>query len=634
MLEFIRQRAQGLVVGVIIGLICITFALWGVQEYLGAGGDPVIARVAGEEIPASEFYRYYSQLERSARAMGDPLDPAQFERVEFRRAQLEAFARSKLIEQIARREGFRIPDEAVVENLTQTPIFQADGQFSLEAYQRALDVLGFTSTEYEARLRVALALPQFRFGVGGSAVTTLDEARRLAAVRAETRDIGFGILRRAAFEDGLGIPDTDIERYFETNAERFREPERIDVRYLTLDLDRIAEGIAIPEEALVEYYDGHQQEFVTEERRNVSHILIQVAEDAPDAEVAAARTRLEELVNRAERGESFEALAEEYSDDLASRAEGGETGLFPTGVMEPAFERAAFGLEEIGDVSEPIRTKFGWHVLKLKEVEPKTQQPLAEVRARIEKKLQRAEAEEVFYEMAERLERPVFEHPETLEVAADELGLTIRSTGLKSREELEALFAPKVIEALYSEDVHDGGLNSLPIDADPTRIVVVRVAEMTPARSRSLDEVREQVRALLVRERSAKAAKARGEQWIERLSAGATPETVAADSQVTWRTTENASRDSTDVNRAVLRRAFSLRVPATGTRYAGLQLGSGDYAVFGVSNRQTPDPGAITEIEARTLRRDLNSMRGNGAWDYVTAEVEADYEITTFPDRL
>lgn len=634
MLEFIRQRAQGLVVGVIIGLICITFALWGVQEYLGAGGDPVVAEVAGKEIPASEFYRYYSQLERSARAMGDPLDPAQFERADFRRAQLEAFARSKLVEQVANREGFRISDEAVVQNLTQTPIFQADGEFSLEAYQRALDVLGFTSTEYEARLRDALALSQFRFGVGGSAVATMDEARRLAAVRAETRDIGFGILRRAAFEDDLEISETDIASYFESNAGRFREPERIDVRYLSLDVDRIAEDIDIPEAALREYYDGHPEEFVAEERRNVSHILIQVAEDAPEAEVTAARSRLEALIDRAESGEAFEDLAEEYSEDLASRAEGGETGLFPKGVMEPAFERAAFELEEIGDVSEPIRTKFGWHVLKLKEVEPKTQKAFAEVRERIEKRLQRAEAEDVFYEMAERLERPVFEHPETLEVAADELGLSIRSTGPKSREELEAIFPPKVIEALYSEDVHDAGLNSLPIDADPTRIVVVRAAEITPARARSLDEVRDEVRAILVRERSAEAAKARGEQWIEQLSGGATPARLTAGSEVTWRETQNAPRDSTEVNRAVLREAFSLRVPESGTRYAGLQLGSGDYAVFGVANRRRPDPDTITEVEARTLRRDLNSMRGNGAWEYVTARMAADHVIKTFPDRL
>jgi len=632
MLELIRQRAQGLVVGVIIGLICITFALWGVQEYLGAGGDPTVVEVAGDEIPASDFYRYYAQLERSAQVMGEGLDPAQFERAEFRNAQLEAFARSELVERVAERQGFRVPDEAVVGNLTGTPIFQADGKFSVEAYRRALDVLGFTSSEYEARLRDALAVSQYRFGIGGSAIATLDEARRLAAVRAETRDLGFVLIRRSGFEPEIDADD--IAGYYETNTEAFREPERLDVRYLSLDLNRLAEDIAIPEARIREYYESNPAEFVSEEERNVSHILIQVGEDASEDEVASARARLVELVERAKGGESFEALAEEYSDDVASRAEGGETGLFPRGVMEPAFEEAAFSLGTEGEISEPIRTKFGLHVLKLKEIAPETTAPFDEVRDRIETTLQRAEAEEVFYEMAERLDAPVFENPETLEVAADELGLTIRSTGLKSRDELAAVFSPKVIDALYSEDVHDAGLNSLPIDDGPNRIVVVRIGQMTPERAQSLDEVRNEVERILVRKRSAEAAKALGDEWLEALRDGAAPEAVVADSKFEWSRVDGANRRSTKVNRAVLREAFSLRPAQDGPRYFGLQLGSGDYAVVSVDNRQIPAPDAISDTEADALRRDLNSMRGNGGWEYLTAELERRYDVETFPDRL
>lgn len=634
MLETIRNRAQGLVVGVLVGFICVTFALWGVQEYLNAGNDPVVARVAGKDIPASEFYRYYSQLERSAQVMGDTIDPAQFERAAFRELQLEVFAKSQLLEDLSVESGMRVSDALIVSNVRSTPIFLQDGQFSAQAYQRALQVLGYSSVEYEDRLRDALAVSELRFGVGGSPIVAEAEARRLAALASETRSLGYVVIRRQQFEEGIAFDDAELEAFFNEHQADYRAPEKVDVSYLELTVEGLMQDIEIDEVDIADYYQTQRATFVQEERRNVNHILVQVAQDAPESDNEAARSKLAELAERARAGEAFDDLAREYSDDLASQAEGGETGAFPRGVMEPAFEEAAFGLAEVGDISEPVRTKFGWHLMRLKEIEPEVVKPLDEVREEIERTLAREIAEEEFFAMAERVDAPVFENPETLQVAADELGLVVKTTGLKSRDELLAMFAPITVEAVFSEDVLEAGLNSLPIDDRDDRIVVVRVSAHEAERPQTLDEVRELVVDRLMRENTTEAAQTLGEALIQQMEEGVAAETAAEQAGLDWTEVENANRRSTEVTRAVLREAFGLRPAEEGSRYAGMTLGSGDYAVIALHDVTRIDPAEVTDSEWKPIEQNLGVMRGNGAWEWVQADIEASHPVEVYPDRL
>ena len=621
-------------VGVLVGFICVTFALWGVQEYLNAGNDPVVARVAGKDIPASEFYRYYSQLERSAQVMGDTIDPAQFERAAFRELQLEVFAKSQLLEDLSVESGMRVSDALIVSNVRSTPIFLQDGQFSAQAYQRALQVLGYSSVEYEDRLRDALAVSELRFGVGGSPIVAEAEARRLAALASETRSLGYVVIRRQQFEEGIAFDDAELEAFFNEHQADYRAPEKVDVSYLELTVEGLMQDIEIDEVDIADYYQTQRATFVQEERRNVNHILVQVAQDAPESDNEAARSKLAELAERARAGEAFDDLAREYSDDLASQAEGGETGAFPRGVMEPAFEEAAFGLAEVGDISEPVRTKFGWHLMRLKEIEPEVVKPLDEVREEIERTLAREIAEEEFFAMAERVDAPVFENPETLQVAADELGLVVKTTGLKSRDELLAMFAPITVEAVFSEDVLEAGLNSLPIDDRDDRIVVVRVSAHEAERPQTLDEVRELVVDRLMRENTTEAAQTLGEALIQQMEEGVAAETAAEQAGLDWTEVENANRRSTEVTRAVLREAFGLRPAEEGSRYAGMTLGSGDYAVIALHDVTRIDPAEVTDSEWKPIEQNLGVMRGNGAWEWVQADIEASHPVEVYPDRL
>lgn len=634
MLEFIRNRAQGLVVGVLVGFICITFALWGVQEYMNAGSDPVVADIDGEEIPATAFYRYYAQLERSAQAMGQAIDPAEFERAEFRDRQLTTFAKSQLIERLANKAGMRVADQLVVANLRNTPIFQQDGQFSPEGYERTLQVLGYSSVEYEDRLRDALAVGELRFGVGGSPLVTEGEARRLAALGRETRSLGYTVIRRQRFEETLALEEADIESFFSAHSAEYIEPERVNVAFLELTVGALAAEVAVEDAEIEAYYEANVDTFREQEKRNVNHILVQVPQDAEASANEAARTKLQELAERARAGESFEDLAKEYSDDVASQSEGGETGEFPRGVMEPAFEEAAFSLVEVGDISEPVRTKFGWHVMRLKSVKPESVKPLDEVREDVVSALKLAAAEERFYDIAERMDAPVFENPETLEVAADELALEIQETGFKSAEELTLTFSPRTVEAIFSEDVLEAGLNSLPIDDRDDRVVVVRVMARQAERPQTLDEVREDVVARLRRERSAEAAETLGKSLLAQMEAGSTAADVAEEAGLEWREVEDADRNSGEVTRAVLREAFRLRPADSGSRYAGLNLGSGDYALIALHGVTKIDPAEVKDSEWKPIQQDLSVMRGNGAWEWTQAELETSHTLEVYPDRL
>ena len=635
MLQTIRDRSQGLIVGVIVFFICLTFALFGIQQYLDAQQSVVVAEVNGEEVALSEFQQAFQQLRQRAQAMfGENFDSDMWSGAEAKRSTLDYVINERLLLQVADRSNLRASDAQVAEYIRTSPQFQRDDQFSSDLYRQMVRAIGFSELGFEQQVRKDLVVNQLRAGIGASAFATTEELRRLEQYRQQRRDVGYAIIGIESHRNAVTLSDDAVESYFKENAERYRRDERVAVQYLELSIEGLMDDIETNDQTLMAFYEANKNNYTAQEQRNVNHILIQVAKGATEAEAETARTKALGLRERAVEGEDFESIAKENSDDIGSRTEGGETGFFGRGVMAPEFEEAAFTLQE-GQISEPIRTEFGFHIIRLKAIKPGGIKTYAEVQDDVASSYKKEQAEALFFELAERLSELVYEQPDSLEPAASALNLKLQSSDAITRAELSQRFSERLAQATFEPEVLVEGLNSEPIDIANGRIVVVRVSEHEPSRIPEFGEVADTVTKDMRDERAREAIKSAGDAVIERLENGEDLQAVLQQFGIQWESVAAADRDSAKLNRAVSRAAFRMAPPESGqTTYTGVMMGTGDFAIVGVSNVSIPEVEQLNGSDINQMRRTLAADRTAETWRDFVAVLKADATIETFDDQL
>ena len=635
MLQLIRDRSQGLVVGVIVFFISLTFALFGVQQYLDARGSVVVAEVNGEEIGLVEYQRAFQQLRQRAQAMlGEEFDPDQWSGAEARLSALEFVVNEHLLLQVVDDANIRASDAQIANYVRSSTQFHQDGVFSKNRYLQIVRGLGFSELGFEQQVRKDIVTNQLRAGIGASAFTTVDELQVLEQYRQQSRDIGFAILGIESFREGTAPTREETEAFFSEQSERYRVEEKVSVAYLELSIESLMQDIPIDESYLRAYYDANQANYVAQEQRNVNHILVQVPREATAEEVETARTKAVGLRELASAGDSFEEIAKENSDDIGSRTDGGETGFFGRGVMAPEFEEAAFAMSE-QEISEPIKTEFGFHILRLKEIKPGGLKPFEDARPDVEVSYRREQAEALFFEQAEQLSELVYEQPDSLRSAADVLGLAIKESDSLGRSELAVIFSSRVVEAAFEPEVLIERLNSEPVELRDGRIVVIRVLEHEPSSVPSLDDILDNVTKDLIDTRAREAVHASGKALVERLNNGEDLQTVVASAELTWENSANATRNSSKLNRAILRAAFRTEQGLGAEElYTGVPIGTGDYGVIGVSNVVIPPIEELNISDISQLRRDLASESATTSWQDFVALIKSDSDIESFPHRL
>lgn len=631
MLQTIRDRSQGVIVAVVIGLVSLTFVLWGVESYISAARQVVVAEVEGQDIPLEEFQQHLQRQRRQAEAMmGEAFDAEAWNSPEFKRRALDALVDERLLDILTDGARVRVADAQVARQLADIPAFQEDGRFSRQLFEQRVSSLGYSPLGFEQRLRADMRQAQLRGGIAASEFVLREEAERTARLSAQTRDIGYAVIPAQVVAAAAEVGDSDLETYFAAHQEDYRTVEKVEVEYLELSAAMLASAVAVDDAALRAFYDANHALYTKAEQRNVNHILIHVAENAPEAEVAAARAKAEAALGRARAGEDFEKLAAELSDDTGSKAEGGETGLFPRGVMAPEFEEAAFKLAAPGDLTEPVRTRFGFHLIKLKEIDAGGLQSFDAVRADVETAYRGQEAQKLYVDQAEQFSNLVYEHPEGLETAAEALGLTTQRTDALDRAALTERFSAAAADAAFSPEVLQQGLNSEPFEMPDGRVVALRAVEHHPAAIPPLAEVREAVREAVIAERQRELTAKAGEELITALRAGGSVSELLKDRGYDWQSVAGAGRASDKVNRAVLRAAFDAEVEDGEPLYLGLPVGVSDYAVVRVANVVTPVAAQVDKAEVDKLRQSLAGDRANQAWkDFVAAlRARSDVEVS------
>ena len=619
MLHFIRDRAQGWIAWFIVGLISIPFALWGVNSYVSGPSDTIVAEVNGEEITQTALLeavqRYRDQMRQM---MGEEFNPEMFDNAEIRYVVLDDLIDQQLIRSAGDELGLRISDRQIAQFIQQTPAFQRDGTFDSEQYQMVLARAGFTPTSYEASLRDDLLGQQLIQSVEGSTLVSEVEVERLLKLENQQREIAFGVVKLEDFLDETEVDDADVRGFFDANQSSFTSPEQISLDYLELSLDEISTQVEASEEQLQQYYVDNKSQFVGPEQRRASHILI---EDNDESEqiLAEIQTKLEE-------GQSFEELAETYSIDVGSASSGGDLGAIQRDVMEPAFEEAVFALENVGDISEPVKTEFGYHIIQLTDIDQSSNVEFAEVRDEVEQQYKRQQAERQFYDKAEELANLTYENPETLDIAAETLGLDIKTSGTFTRSGGSGIAEnQEVVKAAFSDDVLNQELNSQVLELSDTRLVVVRKNNHVDATLLPFDSVAPAITEQLRYQRASDLAYIQGESRLQELQSGAPATEVFPD---TWQPAAYYGRDSQDISAQILDQAF--RLPnSESTQYAGFTTENGNYVVIAVSDVKQ---GSVEDVEPE-MRDGLvsNLTRLNGRVEMAaflnTLRSEADIEI-------
>lgn len=504
MLQNIRDHAQGWIAWVIVSLIILTFALFGIDQYAQGDKIVVVAEVNGEDVTANDFLSLYDrQKNRLKNQFGEMYDQV-VDDAELRDQVMDTLIESEVIQQWASDQNMRVSDAQVFAMIQSAPVFQKDGQFDKQLYQDILMRNGLNVARFEYEQRRFMVENQNRQLTIASAIATDQQVKNLAALQYQQRLVNTLRIDQRPFIEKANVSDADIEAHYQANQAQFRIPEKVSIKYVLLSQADLAKNSTVTKEQLRSFYDNNKDQFVQPEQRKASHILIQIDETTTEAD---AKKKITDIAAKIDAGESFEELAKTYSQDPGSANIGGDLGLFQQGMMVPEFDQAVFSMQA-GEVSQPIKTDFGYHIIKLTKIQPKQTSEYAEVKSDVEAMLRRQLAEKAYFEKLEQLSTVAYEQADAIEPAAEVVGLEVKTSELFSRQGgTDSVSAhPKVITAAFSEEIKQSKLNSATIELSPTESVVIRINEVVPARQQSLDEVQPSIVADLKRQAGVKAS--------------------------------------------------------------------------------------------------------------------------------
>ncbi len=619
MLQNIRDNSQGWIAKTIIGIIVMLLALTGFEAiFNAASNNQNAAEVNGEEISRYDLDQAMNMQRRQlAQQLGQDFDASLLDDRLLRDSALGSLIDRMLLLQSAKNANFAFSSEALDQLILQTPEFQVDGAFSAARFDQVIQQMGYSRLQFRQLLEQEMLIGQLRAGISGTGFVTDQQVDNFARLEMQTRD--FATLTLPAQQEAIEVGDEQIKEYYEANADRFRTPEQVIVEYVELKKESFFDQVEVSDEELQELYQKQIANLA--EQRRAAHILIETGGELSDDE---AKAKIDEIVTRVKNGDDFAAVAKEASQDPGSANEGGDLGFAGPGVYDPAFEDALYALNE-GEVSAPVKSEFGWHIIKLLGVQSPEVPAFESLKPQLVRELKAQQVEQRFVETSKQLEDSAFEASD-LAQPAQELGLMVQTTKAFGRDGGEGITANRqVIQAAFSDEVLVDGANSSVIELDPDTSIALRVKEHLKPAAIPLADVREDIVQQLQRSLAAEAARAKGEQLLADLRKGQQPD----DAQ--WQAVEAATRSQEGVAPALLQAVFRMPRPEQQDKpsYSGVALSNGDYAVVRLNGVNEPE-AALTDEERLNYRRFLASRVGQQDFAAFRQKLQAEAEIERF----
>lgn len=620
MLQNIRDNSQGWIAKTIIGLIIALLALTGVEAiFTGGGNSQNAAKVNGEAISQNELNQAVEMQRRQLlQQLGQEFDPSLLDENLLRDASLKGLIERSLLLQGAADAKFAFSQPALDQVIVQTPEFQVDGRFNADRFDQVIRQLGYTRMQFRQMLEQEMLIGQLRAGLSGSGFVTDEEVAAFARLEKQTRDFATRTIK-VDTTGAVQVSDDDVKAYYDAQQSQFMSPEQVVLEYVELKKDAFFSEISVSDEELKTAYESEIANLA--EQRQAAHILIEVGDDVSDEQ---AKAKIEDVQKRLQQGEDFAALAKEFSQDPGSASDGGDLGYAGKGVYDPAFEDALYALKK-DEVSAPVRSEFGWHLIKLLGVQAPEIPSLASMKEKLEADLKAQRVELRFVEATKQLEDAAFESSDLVQ-PAQELGLKVQTSEPIGRQGGEGLAGNRqVLQAAFSQEVLEDGSNSGVIELDPSTLVVIRVKEHRKPQQLTLEQVSDSIRDQLTQTRASEAAKAAGEALVAELRDGK----VQAEGSE-WQVVEAATRNQEGVDPAVLQALFRMPKPAGETsEFSGVTLSNGDFVVVRLKGVSEPEE-ALSEEEKAMYRRFLASRSGQQDFAAFRKQLESKADIERF----
>lgn len=617
MLQNIRDNSQGWIAKTIIGVIVVLMALTGFDAIIqSTSNSQNAADVNGEKITQSSLNAAVDMQRRQLiQQFGKDFDASLLDDKLLRQASLDSLVDRTLLLQGAKEAGMGFSDASLDQLILQTPAFQVDGKFNAARFDQILQQQGMGRMEFRERLKQDVLVSQLQASLAASNFVTDAELENFVRLDKQTRDFASQTIHIDT--KSVDISDDELKAYYDEHKDQYMSPEQVVVEYVELRKESFFAQAEASDEELQALY---QKEIANlAEQRRAAHILLEVNDKLSDEQ---AKAKLAEVAERLKQGEDFAKLAEEVSQDPGSASNGGDLGFAGPGVYDPEFEKSLYALKK-DEVSAPVRSSFGWHLIKLLDVQAPEVPSFDSLKAKLEREVKAQQVEQRFVEAAKELEEASFEASD-LAQPAQELGLQVQTSGAFGREGGEGVAANRqVVQAAFSPEVLEDGANSGAIELDPDTTLVLRVKEHKKPTLLPLEEVSAGIRDTLSRKKASEAAKAEGEALLAQLRDGGA-------SGKDWKVVEAATRSQEGVEPEVLQALFRMAKPEDGKpSFAGLTLNNGDYVVLrldGVGQAKAE----LSAEEKTSYRRFLASRAGQQDFAAYREQLKESADIERF----
>ncbi|MCL1064882.1 SurA N-terminal domain-containing protein [Shewanella benthica] len=621
MLEKIREGSQGVIAKSILVLVILSFAFTGVSSYLGSSTEAAAATVNGEEISESALEQAYqserARLEQQLGEMFQALAADDTYLASVKQSVLERLVAEKLLDQSATELGLRVSDQQIKNAIMTEPAFQTDGQFDNDRYLAILRQLGYQANSFRNMMRTDMTRRQLVASLVGSEFVLPGETSYLAGIQGQTRDIRYHIVDASPFVADAKVTDEQAQSFYDANLAQFMSPETLSLEYIELNATDMANDVTVTDAEAQAYYDENKQQYLKAEKRLAAHILINLGDDE-----SASKAKAEAIYAKLQAGEDFTQLAKTESEDTFSGEQGGQLDWFEQGVMEPAFDEVLYSLSK-GSYSTVVKTSFGYHIIKLLDVQPGTEAPFADVKDKIFAQLKGKAAVDTYYGLQQTLADVTYEVPDTLSEAANELGVEVMTSPVFTRTNAPAPFDnPEVLKAAFSTNVLLDGMNSDVIEIDANHAMVIRIKSHTAAGTVDFTKVKAAIVERLKQEQANEVAREKAQTLMSAFD--------DAESSTEFVTKTKLGRFEQGINAAITAKAFQMAQPVGSAVVDTVALANG-YAVIvldKVNAAEGIDDNLLSALEQRLsaqysegdYRALIATLKAKGDVVYITAQ--------------
>ena len=614
MLGAIRNKSKGWLAYLIVGLITIPFALFGVNEYFTGASNVVVATVDDEDISKEAFLTQFNpQKRRLQQELGKQYDN-NFDAV-LKRSVLEKMINEALLNSLSDQLSHVTTDQELSQIIQANDLFHVDGKFSLERYEQILRLNGYSKFSYEASKASELTQTQLKYNLLDSAFITPSALARLEALNNQQRQLRFVTLKAADYLDQATVSQAQIQAYFNENQARFFDKAKVKIDYVELSAKAASKEIVVDEDALFNYYEDEQARFSTEEERQAQHILV------------ADEQTANQIYDQLSKGGDFAQLAAKHSEDPGSKDSAGDLGFFTKGVMVEAFENTVFAMQ-VGETSTPVKSDFGYHIIRLNAVKGGETKSFESVRAEVEQLYRQQQVQQALYNLTEQLANLAYEG--SLEEVAAQMGLNLASSDFFDED--TSNYDKKVIASAFSDAVLNKGENSEVLELAGEKYWVLRVSDKQAKRAKALNEVAAEIKAQL----KLSAAKI----WTDKLAQTLADSLQSGDQQqaealmkthqLNLSESKWVSREDKTLDTALLAQLFAMSKPSAGTpSYLGGSLDANRSALIELSAVKTEDKALGAALSNALL---INQADELFAGTLRSLRDSADIQI--FADRL